>query len=802
MPTAEATVSCGAAPRRPAEHTNSSTPDTNPSTTCALPGPRGVAYSAPVQPIPESGYVALANVADFAAWRAAVARFFRDAPAPPGLAAFVTTRGGRLAFRGPHEHGPVLLDPEDDWLSFLRHRKDIALPLDRDAALGFVRFLRALTDLGRSGPAPPLPTLAGSVRALAPGGEQVWVVCWWRDVHEGPWTAAVHDRLVRLAPLMAQSVLRLEQVAAQARQAFEALDHLRGVLERRTPGAAGHGDRVGRYARAVATLLAAEPAFERPLRPADVDTVALAGAYHDLGKLHLDPAMLERPGQLSRREWLDIARHPLLARGFLAAHDETARLLPAVEAHHERWDGSGYPHGLAGEAIPLAARIVAVCDTFDAVTHDHPYREARPVDEALEVLRAGAGSAFDPQVVAAFGAARAEGALDLAWALHAEDADRFPVAEEHARAGLGRPAATPRARRNRLELLQVFARVRARGGHHGDAEAALDEAAALDPTDPRVPLARAHMLHHRRAGPADTRAALDAVFARGGGPHALRAQASARHLMANLERVAGHREAALAQLVHARRLVVMQGDIEREGQVLDTLGNVHLWSGDLGEARRRFADSQLIKIQCGDHQGQAINLGNQARLAFFEGDLDEARRLFAQNLELSRDLGDPRGEVVTLNGLGLTHLWAGDLDAAEACFAAAREAAVGNPWGAFYAADGAVQVALARGADAGDALDACDALAERLDEAQPRAVVILLRALAAPSVDALWTAFERLLAVGAPTSYEQARALGALRALADRGATLPAEAAAALAARRADRLGWVVDLDPVVGSAR
>ena len=135
-----------------------------------------------MQPIPESAYVALANVADFTAWRAAVARFFRAAPAPPSLAAFVTTRGGRLAFRGPDDLGPVLLDPDDDVLDFLRHRKDIALPLDRDAALGFVRFLRALADLGRAGPPPPLPTLAGSVRALAPGGEQVWVLCWWAAV--------------------------------------------------------------------------------------------------------------------------------------------------------------------------------------------------------------------------------------------------------------------------------------------------------------------------------------------------------------------------------------------------------------------------------------------------------------------------------------------------------------------------------------------------------------------------------------------------------------------------------------------
>ncbi len=751
-----------------------------------------LAYHAAVDPVSESAYVAMANVADFAAWRAAVARFFVGAPAPPAVAAFVTVRGGRLSFRGPFARGDVLLDPDDPWLEFLRHRKDIAFPLDRDAAMGFVRFLRALADLGRAGPPPPLPTLAGSVRAVAPGGEVVWVLCWWRDAREGRWTAPLHDRLVRLGPLLAQAALRLEQVAAQTRQAFEALDHLRTVLERRAPGAGGHGDRVGRYARATATLLCDEPRFERPLRPDEVDDIALAGRYHDLGKLHLDPEMLQRPGELTRREWLDITRHPLLAADFLAAHDDTARLLPAVRAHHERWDGRGYPRGLLGDAIPIAARVLAVCDTFDAVTHDHPYRCARPVDEALAELRAGCGAAFDPAVLAAFEAAVAEGAIDLAWALHAEETDRYAVAEAHARAGLARPAATARVRRNRLSLLQVFARVRARGGHHDDAEVALREAASLDPTDPRVPLARAHMLHTQRTRGAEARQALTEVFARVGGEHALRAHASARHLLANLERISDDRDAALAHLEAARRLVVMQGDAEREAQVLDTQGNVHLWSGDLQVARRLFAQSQLIKIQRGDHQGQAINLGNQARLAFFEGDLDEARRLFEQNLALSRDLGDARGVVVTLNGLGLVHVCAGALDAAADAFDEASVEATGNAWGAFFAASGAAQVAIARGGASGPAIEDAARRSDTLGGANPRAVVTMLRALARDSVDALSIAFTALSACGNLTAYEQARVLGALQRHALAGATLPGEVLAAIGVTRGARLGWLI----------
>jgi len=113
-------------------------------------------------------------------------------------------------------------------------------------------------------------------------------------------------------------------------------------------------------------------------------------------------AILQKPGPLSDEEWTVMRMHTTLARDLLAP---IAFLQPAIEipyAHHERWDGAGYPSGLAGDAIPLSARIFAVADVYDALTSDRPYRKAWSREETLQHIGDGAGSHFDPEVVAAF----------------------------------------------------------------------------------------------------------------------------------------------------------------------------------------------------------------------------------------------------------------------------------------------------------------------------------------------------------------------------------------------------------------
>ena len=123
---------------------------------------------------------------------------------------------------------------------------------------------------------------------------------------------------------------------------------------------------------------------------------------HDVGKLGIPAAILDKPGPLDSREWQVMHTHPLLGTRIVAGMPFLGPAVDVIRCHHERWDGHGYPHGLRGAEIPLAARIFAICDAFDAITSDRPYRRALPVGHAFDEVRAGAGTQFDPEVVAAF----------------------------------------------------------------------------------------------------------------------------------------------------------------------------------------------------------------------------------------------------------------------------------------------------------------------------------------------------------------------------------------------------------------
>ncbi len=122
----------------------------------------------------------------------------------------------------------------------------------------------------------------------------------------------------------------------------------------------------------------------------------------DIGKLALPPALVHKPGPLAPDEWDLMMRHPLLGLEFLRDDSIPARAKAVVRSHHERWDGSGYPSGLVGEEAPLFSRIAAVADTFHAVTSERYHAPARPRRWAIEMIRSGSGSEFDPAVVEAF----------------------------------------------------------------------------------------------------------------------------------------------------------------------------------------------------------------------------------------------------------------------------------------------------------------------------------------------------------------------------------------------------------------
>lgn len=157
---------------------------------------------------------------------------------------------------------------------------------------------------------------------------------------------------------------------------------------------AGHAQRTAWLAIALA----------HGLRRSEQETrfIGLAALLHDIGKLAIPAAILNKPGPLTEQEWAILRRHPeigyqmLIGAGGIYTH-----IAPLVLAHHERWDGLGYPSGLVGEAIPLGARILAVADAYDAMTEQRPYRQPRTTAEASAEVRRCAGSRYDPFVVQA-----------------------------------------------------------------------------------------------------------------------------------------------------------------------------------------------------------------------------------------------------------------------------------------------------------------------------------------------------------------------------------------------------------------
>ena len=159
------------------------------------------------------------------------------------------------------------------------------------------------------------------------------------------------------------------------------------------PSLEGHASRVRGYAEAVARRLGWGAERVAELR--------VGATLHDVGKVNVRADVLRKPGSLDAEEMSEIRAHPVEGAWLIAGIRSLAVALPYVLFHHERWDGRGYPTRRSGTDIPIEGRILAVADAFDAMTTDRPYRRALPVDRALDEVRRGSGSQFDPTVAEA-----------------------------------------------------------------------------------------------------------------------------------------------------------------------------------------------------------------------------------------------------------------------------------------------------------------------------------------------------------------------------------------------------------------
>jgi diguanylate cyclase (GGDEF)-like protein/PAS domain S-box-containing protein len=239
-----------------------------------------------------------------------------------------------------------------------------------------------------------------------------------------PPAMAARDMLSTTASSLAAALRELGVPDVMAELNLRTIAALGTLAEIKDPYVRGHQERTSDVAATLAEKMGLSPDRVRGTR--------LAGLVHDLGKAGISKRILIKPGKLTEEEFAEIKEHPSLGSMMITSQVEALdQLVPIVRHHHERFDGKGYPDGLAGDEIPLEARILAVVDAFDAMTHERSYRKALSREEALAEVKRGAGTQFDPAVVEAF----------LAWAAKEGEAARRQLVREDKE-----PAAVPTTR--------------------------------------------------------------------------------------------------------------------------------------------------------------------------------------------------------------------------------------------------------------------------------------------------------------------------------------------------------------------
>ena len=187
---------------------------------------------------------------------------------------------------------------------------------------------------------------------------------------------------------------RIERGDGEYRSALSMISALTAAIDAKDHYTYAHSKNVARYA---ATL-----AVAAGLNDDQVRTIYAAGLLHDIGKISIPENILNKTGKLEDGEYRVMKDHVNNSIEMIRHLPEMDYLIPAVLGHHERWDGKGYPRGIAGEEIPVSARCLAIADVFDAMTTDRPYRRGLPLEYALEEIRKGAGTQFDPSLAKTF----------------------------------------------------------------------------------------------------------------------------------------------------------------------------------------------------------------------------------------------------------------------------------------------------------------------------------------------------------------------------------------------------------------
>ncbi|OGW22329.1 MAG: hypothetical protein A2X55_09595 [Nitrospirae bacterium GWB2_47_37] len=209
---------------------------------------------------------------------------------------------------------------------------------------------------------------------------------------------AEHLKLLNTIASQAAAAIENARLYDELKEAFFTTVYtLAETIEKRDPYTGGHTKRVMEYSLAIGRVLA--------LSEEDMTRLKLSAILHDIGKIGVKDSVLLKAGKLTDEEFDEIKRHAVYGEEILAHIKQLKNIIPGVKYHHEKYNGKGYPDGLKEEEIDITARIIAVADSFDAMTSSRPYREGLSLDIAFEELRKHAGTQFDPDVVTAFFAA-------------------------------------------------------------------------------------------------------------------------------------------------------------------------------------------------------------------------------------------------------------------------------------------------------------------------------------------------------------------------------------------------------------
>jgi HD-GYP domain-containing protein (c-di-GMP phosphodiesterase class II) len=247
----------------------------------------------------------------------------------------------------------------------------------------------------------PVLDLVGKVRSVAEGQFKQRVPV--RGVYE---LAQLSETFNAMSDSIEKSVDRLKLAARENQELFiNSIRTLAAAIDAKDPYTRGHSERVARYAVVLARHM--------NLTPEEVRTIRLSALLHDVGKIGIDDRILRKPTALTSEEFEVMKTHPVKGAVIMGQIPQLRDVIPGIKHHHEKWSGGGYPDGLKGADIPRIARIVAVADTFDAMTTTRPYQKAMPLAYVIRQILSFAGKSFDVEVTAALDKAYSSGELEF-----------------------------------------------------------------------------------------------------------------------------------------------------------------------------------------------------------------------------------------------------------------------------------------------------------------------------------------------------------------------------------------------------